>query len=172
MDCWTCEGTGHPSWLCPMVPGTTTGPRCGLLNGFGHFVAHCPSEDGGKYVKPEKGKGNGQGKPDKGKGKRGHFRIPKEKGKACPCSTRLGPDHGPMTLGRRCRPVRPSHGCSRALRRLRRGRRWSVGRRHRLRARQGTTWGLRPNMVTEAFHLSAGKYLQRQLPSRPTRLPF
>ena len=71
LDCWTCQGTGHPPWLCPTVSGTTTGPRCGLCKGFGHFVASCPSDGGGKYVKPEKGKGKAKCKGDKGKGKGG-----------------------------------------------------------------------------------------------------
>ena len=69
LDCWTCQGTGHPSWFCSTVPGTTMGARCGLSKGFRHFVTNCPSEGGGKYVKPEKGKGKGKGKTDMGKGK-------------------------------------------------------------------------------------------------------
>ena len=72
LDWWTFQGNGHPSWLCPTVPGTTTGPtgpRWGLCKGFGHSLANCLSEGGGKYVKPEKGgKGTGKGKGDKGKG--------------------------------------------------------------------------------------------------------
>ena len=71
LDCWICQGTGHESWLCPTVPLTTKGARCGRCTGVSHFVANCPSEGGGKYDKPEKGKGKGKGKTDKGKGKGG-----------------------------------------------------------------------------------------------------
>ena len=140
LDCWTCQGTEHPSWFCPTVPGTTTGPRCGICKGFGHSVASCPSEGGGKYVKPEKGKGKCKGEPDKGKGKSGIAYNTKGKGKGMSLLDEAWPGSWPRTLGRRRRQVRLSHGCSRALRRLRRGCRWSIGRRHRPRARQsGTT---------------------------------
>ena len=70
LQCYNCEGMGHPKSVCSSQPGAgaAKGPvRCPQCSGYGHERATCPSKGGGRYSPPP-GKGGGKSQNFYGKG--------------------------------------------------------------------------------------------------------
>ena len=87
--CHTCNGKGHPAFLCPRPPGAKdmVGLECPNCKGKNHALKYCPSPGGGKYNPPaarngkgNKGAGKFGGKMGKGKGNKGGWWNGKGKG--------------------------------------------------------------------------------------------
>ena len=60
MQCFNCDGWGHPAFLCGSGKSAKgqPGPQCAVCKGKGHGPPQCSSKGGGMHGNGGKGKGD------------------------------------------------------------------------------------------------------------------